>query len=104
MKRLVKATLKALWRWLLPVRRPLMRKFEATIGQSLRQTDEQIAARTRLLLNHLTAELVRQQRAIEQFQLHVAAQPRARRPASLAVDSEALARARQLAAEHRKAS
>ncbi len=68
MKRLVKAGFKALWRCMLPLRRPLMRKFEAYLARCLRPTERFITDETNVLMDHVVRELVRLQRQVESLQ------------------------------------
>ena len=68
MKRLVKTGLKALWRGTLPIRRPLMAKFEAYLARCLRPTERFLTEETNVLMDHVVRELVRLQRQVESLQ------------------------------------
>jgi hypothetical protein len=68
MKRLVKHILKGLWRATSPLRRPILRKVEAFMTRSLRQSEALLAHETNVLMDHVVRELVRLQRQVEGLQ------------------------------------
>src|SRR5947209_4293380 len=96
MKRLVKSVLKAMWRGTLPLRRPLLRKFEAYLARCLRPAERFVTDETNVLMDHVIRELVRLQRQVEA--LHEAIEDLAPAHVAPTVADEV-----DPAAEHRKA-
>jgi hypothetical protein len=68
MKRLIKAMLKAPWRWSQPLRRPFVRKLEAFLARSFRPSDRILVEETNALMDQVVRELVRLQRQVEYLQ------------------------------------
>ncbi|MFO0910742.1 MAG: hypothetical protein U0794_20745 [Isosphaeraceae bacterium] len=69
MKRYLKRPVKAVWRWLAPIRRPIMAKIEATLVRCCNQpralgTPEE----AQVLMDHLVRELVRLQKQVDMLQ------------------------------------
>lgn len=68
MKRLIKSTLKGLWRLTQPLRRPVARKCEAFLTRCLRSNEQYPTEETNALMDHVVRELVRLQRQVDYLQ------------------------------------
>jgi hypothetical protein len=65
MKRLVKRGLKAVWRWTIPLRRPILSKLEQFLRRCLDPSVRGVPNETDVLMDHVVRELVRLQRQVE---------------------------------------
>jgi hypothetical protein len=68
MKKLAKRGLKAIWRMMEPLRRPVMRKLENFMRRCLVNSDPGLTDETNVLMDHVVRELVRLQCQVEALQ------------------------------------
>ncbi len=95
MKRLIKAMLKAPWRWTQPIRRPFVRKLEGFLARCLRPSERVLVEEANALMDQVVRELVRLQRQVEHLQQAVEDLSPAREAPAIAGEIDA--------AEHLKA-
>jgi hypothetical protein len=65
MKRLLKRGIKALWRGMEPLRRPILRKIELFLRRCLQPNEQALLGETDVLMDHVIRELVRLQCQVE---------------------------------------
>ena len=68
MKKLAKRGLKAIWRMMEPLRRPVMRKLENFMRRCLVNSDPGLTDETNVLMDHVVRELVRLQCQVESLE------------------------------------
>ena len=87
MKSLIKAPLKALWRWTLPIHRPILRKISGFIARSVTSSVNQapVTEETGLLMDHMIRELVRLQKQVEHLQTLIEEQSHRLEPGAFTV-------------------
>src|SRR3954454_18686983 len=68
MKKIIKRGLKAVWRMMEPVRRPIMRKLENFMRRCLVAAEPGLNHETDVLMDHVVRELVRLQCQVESLE------------------------------------